>query len=357
MKRKVGITLALFAMAALAWSCGMVVSAHAGEQGHWSAMPLGIRDTSMPPKGFYMSVIDMYYGSDTFKDRDGNKFSSLSVSGTATRDLTILGNSVPVTITGNLNADFDINLDIFSQLVALIWVPGYKILGADYAFMAMPSWGYTRVDVKATANAAGTISVGNRTQTFSAGQTVDIMDQDTGFGDLYVQPLWLSWRGKNYEIGASYGLWCPTGFYDKDNIANVGMGFLTQQVQATGYYYPFGNHGTALMVRPTYEWNSRKIDKDVQPGQVITLEYGIVHAINPRLELGVTGYNVWQISEDQGSAAANKGVLDRVNGFGALATFWVIQHKFAITGKYNQEYGAKDRFEGTAWCINGLYIF
>lgn len=329
----------------------------AGEQGHYSSMPLGVRDTTMPPKGFYMQFIDMYYGSDTFKDRDANKLSSLSVSGTATRDLTLPGHSIPITITGNLNADLDINLNMFAQLIALIWTPGVKVLGADYAFMALPSWGYTRVDVKTTANATGTVSVGGITKTISASNTVEIMDQDTGFGDLFVQPIWLNWKGKNYEIGASYGLWCPTGFYDKDNIANVGMGFLTQQLQATAYYYPFGNHGTALMLRPTYEWNTKKIDKDVQPGQSCTLEYGIVHAINPRLELGLTGYNVWQVTEDHGSAAINRGVLDRVNGFGATVTYWVIQHKLAVTGKFNQEYMARDRFEGTAWSINGLYVW
>jgi len=217
--------------------------------------------------------------------------------------------------------------------------------------------GYTKVDVKVKANATGTISVGGESKVLSASKTAEIMDRNTGFGDLYVQPLWLNWRKKYYEIGVSYGLWCPTGFYDKDNIANIGMGFLTQQLQATAYYYPFGTHGTALMFRPTYEWNSKKIDKDVQPGQVCTLEYGIVQAINPRLEFGLTGYNVWQVTRDHGSAALNKEVLDRVSGFGATITCWAIQHKLAITGKFNQEYRAKDRFEGTAWALNGLLVW
>jgi len=246
----------------------------AGEQGHYSAMPLGVRDTAMPPvNGFFTAFFDMYYGSNTFKDRDANKLGPISVSGTAQRDLTVLGQSVPITITGNLNADIDVDLNMFMQLVAFIWKPDVKLLGADYAFMALPSWGYTRVDVKTKANAAGTIQVGSRVNTISASMTSKIMDQDTGFGDLYVQPIWLNWKGKNYEIGGSYGLWCPTGYYDKDNIANVGYGFLTQQLQATGYYYPFGKHTTALMLRPTWEWNTKKIDKDVQPGQVCTLEY------------------------------------------------------------------------------------
>jgi hypothetical protein len=354
MSRGLKIVAVIFILVLNAIVTGLV---YAGEQSHWSPMPIGIKDTMMPPKGFYMAAFDMYYSSDTFKNRDGDTFKSLSATTTTTTDLSVLGQSIPVTITGNLAANFDIDLSMFTQLIALIWAPGWKILGADYAFMALPSWGYTNVDVKANTSAAATISVGGNTRTLTAAGTVHIHDENTGFGDLYVQPVWLDWRGKHYDIGVSYGVWCPTGFYDKDNIANVGMGFTTQQLQSTAYYFPFGTHKTALMVRPTYEWNSEKIDEDVRPGQTATLEYGISHVIHPRVELGLSGYNVWQVTEDQGSDAINKGVLDRVNGFGALITVWVIPHKFSITGKYNQEYMARDRFEGTAWSINGLWIW
>ena len=84
----------------------------AGEQSHWSSMPIGVKDTMMPPKGFYVAAFDMYYSSDTFKNRDGNTFKSLSATTTATTDLSILGHSVPVTITGNLAANFDIDIGV-----------------------------------------------------------------------------------------------------------------------------------------------------------------------------------------------------------------------------------------------------
>ncbi len=329
----------------------------AGEQGHYSPMPISARDTIMPTKGLYLVSYDMYYSSDTFKDRDGNKFDSMSASGTLTKDITVLGHSVPVTITGNLTADLDINLDTFIQMIPVMWVPGFKILGADYAFFIAPVWGYTRVDVDAKASAAGTISVGGISKTVTANKTVNVHDENTGFGDLYVQPIWLDWRGKQYDVGISYGVYCPTGFYDKDNIANIGLGFLTQQVQVSAYYYPFENKATALFVRPTYEWHSKKIDKHVQPGQNITLEYGLSQYIHPRAEIAVMGYNEWQLSEDHGSEAANKEVLNRVSGIGAQVTCWAVENKCAITGKFNKEYWAEDRFEGMAWSINVLWIF
>ena len=67
-----------------------------------------------------------------------------------------------------------------------------------------------------------------------------------------------------------------------------------------------------------------KIDEHVQPGQDITLEYGLSQFIHPRAEIAVVGYNTWQISEDRGVDATNRGVLDRVVGIGAQVTCWVV---------------------------------
>ncbi|RJP56378.1 MAG: transporter [Candidatus Auribacter fodinae] len=329
----------------------------AGEQGHYSPMPMGLRDCVMPPKGLYLLAFDMYYSSDTFKDSSGKTVDSLSVSNSTTRHISLPGRSLPVTITGNLTVDIDTDLDLFTQLVALTWVPDIKILGADYAFLILPSWGYMRVDLEATANAEATISVGRISRTVSPNRSVKVEDHITGFGDLYVQPIWLDWRGKYSDLGISYGVYCPTGSYDKDNIANIGYGFLTQQVQMSGYYYPFENKATAFMIRPTYEWHSKKIDKNVQPGQNITLEYGVSQYIHPRIEIAANGYHQWQVSDDHGSEAVNTDVSDRVNGFGTQITCWLIEHKCAITGKFNKEYSAKDRFEGIAWLLNVTWIF
>lgn len=334
-----------------------VHSCFAGEQGHYSSMPLGVRDYVMPPKGFYLLVYDMYYASDTFKDSRGKKLDSLSTSTSITKNISLPGRSVPIRVTGNLTADIDVNLDTFNQLFALTWVSDIKILGADYAFLLLPSWGYMQVELEAKANAVASISVGRINKTLTANRSVEIVDRKAGFGDLYVQPIWLGWRGKHYDLGVTYGLYCPTGAYDKDDIANIGLGFLTQQVQTQGYYYPFENKATAFMVRPTYEWHSKKIDKDVQPGQDITLEYGISQYLHPRIEVAAIGYHQWQLSEDHGSKAANTSVLDRVNGFGTQITGWALENKCAITGKFNKEYSAKDRFEGIAWSLNVTWIF
>ena len=333
-------------------------TAYAADMGHYSPDSNGVRDYVMPSqKGFTFSADNTYYSSDAFMGPGGHKFDSLSASGTATEYIDIHHKSIPVTVTGNATADFDFKLNDFTQSFDLTWVPDVKFLGADYAATISPSWGYARTAVKVNANSTCTVSVGNISKSFSANDTKDIMEQNTGFGDLYVQPLWLAWRGQHHDIGLSYGFYAPTGYYSRGSIANVGLGFWTQQVQANGYYYPFASQATALVVRPTYEWNSRKIDEDVTPGQTITFEYGVSQYVHPRAEIAVLGYNQLQLMGEHGSEATNKGVQSYTAGIGALAKWWVIENKCAIAAKFNQEYGTKFNFRGDAWSLNATWIF
>jgi hypothetical protein len=337
-------------------SC-LVESAIAGEQGHYSPAPIAVRDYILPPKGFYVVVYNPYYHSGTFKDSSGDKFDSITSTGTITRHVSIAGHDVPVTLTGTLNAKLDLKVDSATQMIALLWSSEDKILGADYGFLIAPAWGYMRLKAKANLSGAGTITIGNRSRTLAGSGSAMIEDDKMGLADLMVEPLWLAWRGKHYDIGLSNTFFFPTGAYDKDDLANVGFGFFTNRLQANFYYYPFENKATAFMITPTYEWNSKKIDKDVQPGQVITLEYGISQYLHPRLEVAVHGYSQWQVSEDHGSAAANKDVKDRINGIGGHITWWAVKNKCAVVGKYIKEYGAKDRFEGAFGSLNVTWIF
>jgi hypothetical protein len=329
----------------------------AGEQGHYTPAPMAIRDFVVPPKGVYFLNYNTFYSADTFIDEEGDELSSLTVDGTLTRDVSIRNQSVPVTITGTATIDLDLDIDVFVQVLGVAVVTDKKILGADYGFMILPSWGYTNVEARATADAVGTISVGGVTKPFTAGTSVSIEDDQTGLGDLFVMPLWLGWHGRHYDISLSWGGYLPTGAYDKDDIANIGYGFFTSQTQASFYYYPIEDQSTAIMVSPTWEWHSDNIDKDVQPGQNFTIEYGIGQYLHELLEVGVHGFHQWQITEDSGDDAVNTDTKDKVSGIGGQVTWWPIKDRLALVGKYVHEYGTEDRLEGKFWQINATWIF
>ncbi len=340
-------------------SLAFPVHSFAGEQGHYVPAPMAVRDYVMPPKGFYVVGYDTYYHADSLKDSSGHSIDSKQVTGTLTMNVPTKYGSIPMVFTGTLNADFGFKVNSAMQSVAFVWTTENKILNADYGFMLIPSWGYTSVKIDVQASAAGTVKVGSLpARSFSSGEEILIKDSQMGLGDLVVQPLWLAWRGKPYDVSFSYAVTLPTGAYDKDNIANVGMGFFSQRVQTAVYLYPLNNNkATALMLTPTYEWNSRKIDKNVTPGQTMTIEYGLSQYVHPRVEIGFTGYNQWQISNDTGSAATDKNTKDTVSGIGTHLTYWAIKDRCSITGKVSQEYAAKDRFQGVFGSLNFALIF
>ncbi len=368
---KIRILLFLVIAINLIFSPGNVFG---GEQGHYLAGVMGVRDLDQPPKGVYFAVYDLYYHAGEYQDSSGNELDSISlarsVGGSVTREINLIGGrSIPVTLRGsataNLDVDLDIQLDMILHQPSVVWATGLKILGADHAVLVGVPFGYVDIDVEGNAvlraSATGTLEIGGISRSISlagtAQRSFEIEDNKYGFGDMLVQPVWLQWSDyKNYSVGTTYSFYAPTGAYDEGDIANVGMGFWTHQWQAYGYYYLLGG-ATAFHYRTTYELHSYKYDKDVRPGQNMTIEYGLSQYLHERFAVGVLGYHGWQITDDHGSAALNKSEHDRYNGIGGEINFWPVKGKLLVTGRVSTEYNNKDRFEGILAAFNITWAF
>ena len=334
-----------------------VQSAYAGTTGHYYPGVPGMRDIIMPPEGFYAIYYNPIYGSDDLRDAHGKELSHFSKSETQTRFINVEGQTVPVTLSGNLSADISTAMMFTTEQLLLYWVPGWKFLGADYAMLLMPSLGYVSIKGKIKARETGTISIGDTTHTVTANQGIKFKSDDYGFGDMLVQPVMLDWRGKHYDVGVNYGFFAPTGAYSEKRAANVGMAFWTQQFQAFGAYYFDKYHKTALITTTTYNLNSKRYSQDLTPGQSMTIEYALSHYMNSRVEVGVCGYDQWQISPDRGKAARNTNVFYQIHAIGGQFTGWIIKEKLSLTTKCYYEYYGVDRFKGILGTANVIWVF
>ncbi len=335
----------------------VIQSAYAGTIGHYYPGVLGMRDIIMPPKGFYTIYYNPIYGSNDLRNAHGGKISHFSESVSETKFLDVHGQQVPLTLSANLSADIKTAMMFTTEQLLLLWVPGWKFLGADYAMLIAPSLGYVSIKAKLKVNATGTVSIGSLSKTVSKDETVKYKSDDYGFGDMLVQPLMLDWRGKHYDVGVNYGFWAPTGSYSEKRAANVGMSFWTQQFQVFGAWYFDKYHKTALITTGTYDLNSKSYSKDLAPGQSMTLEYALSHYMNSRIEVGVCGYDQWQISPDKGKAARNTNVFYQIHAIGGQFTGWVIKEKLSLTAKCYYEYYGVDRFKGILGTANLIYVF
>ncbi len=303
---------------------GMLLAAPSGwaqEVGHYVPGVANIRDFTMPPKGCYYVQYNSFYSSDTFKNSNGIKVDTVTI--------------------GDTIIMVELDVDVFSITPTLICNTGLKVLGAEYAFYAALS--------VANSSLGATLTIRD--------QGLTVNESQVAFGDLYLQPLWLGWRGKRYDLSAGYGFYAPLGQYTPRARDNVGLGFWSHEFRGSGTYYVTEKRTTALMLTVNYELNAdRKQGFDLKPGDYIAAEWGLSQYLSERLEVGFAGSHIWQITDDTGADRRNT-VHDRVHGMGFQAGYWPIKQKLNLTGRLLWEFGARDRLEGTWLNIALTYIF
>ena len=303
--------------------------------GHYLPGMFNTRDFFVPEKeGVYTALYLGNYLTNTLKDKNGNNTNNAVFEGPAGNKLTA-------------NLDTHIDLNIISPV--FMWNTGYKIFGADYAmYIALP---FTSTSVGATLSAFSNINL--EQQANFRGTSVSGSNNGTiGLNDIYVQPLWLDWRGKHYDIAAGYGFYAPTGKYSPDGGANnIGLGFWAHQLQLAGAYYPFDNQGTALTLAGTYEINQKTAGKSFVQGSHFTLNWGIDQFLpitdDVLLNIGPAGYLQWQVQANHGADQPQfLNSNNRVYGVGGQIGVAAPKLNSQVTFHYFTEFDAQARPQG-----------
>jgi hypothetical protein len=198
------------------------------------------------------------------------------------------------------------------------------------------------------------------------GKSVD--QTNYAWGDMFVEPIWLQWSLKHFDIDFAEGFYAPVGKYDTNNVtvasttvtvpssSNVGMGFWTNQMQASTAWYPFDNKGTAVAAALTWEINSKMEHVDLTPGQRLTVNWGasqylpVTKDLSRLIEVGLTGYDQWQVTNDSGNLADN--VNDQIHAVGGQIGYTIVPASVAINFRYLHEYSARDRFMGDWYSVS-----
>jgi len=314
--------------------------------GHYAAGVINLRDLVMPPKGFYYEQYNPFYYSDGYYNDQGKKLKTLEFN----RSIRIFGFPIDVRVDANI----DLKIKSYAFSPTFIYSTGKKILGANYGFFISPSYGYLdgKLDIEVTKVAIDGIEIKGL-----KGKHLKYEESRSGMGDLYVVPIWLDWSKERFDIFSTYGFYAPVGQYDEDHFLNIGQGFWSHELSLGGAYYLTKNKATAFVGNLNYEINGRKRDLDLRPGQNLGFEYGISQYLSERLEVCLTGYSVWQTTNDSGSDSRNKKTKDYVHGVGAQLGYWFVKDKFNASLRYTYEYKAKDRFKGQMASLNLTYVF
>jgi hypothetical protein len=244
MKKSITLTLAMGA--------AMLAVSGARAEENWAPHLAGVFEGSeagaLPPQGVYF------------------------VNETLLTGTTLYGDSGSPSPTG-------IKADIAVDVPILLWVPGVKFLGADYALGIAQPFDY--VSTRQPGAHAGGTNLGT----------------GTGLFNTLLIPAELSWKLPNdFYVKTALGIYLPDGDFeraDKMAIANgMGFGALEPSVGVSWLH-----DGWNASVSFAYNYNFKNTKTDYQSGDVIDADYTLTKTFG-KWTVGAGGYTELQLAKD-----------------------------------------------------------
>jgi hypothetical protein len=286
---------------------------------------MGVRDYSNPGQdGLFIIDYNIFLNANTYYNKSGEKADGIEDPS---------GNTIPL----------DINISGYINSLMLVYAtPKLEFLGdAQYLFIVAPNF--------TTANTM--VGLGELTN----GKTVK--GGVSGFGDLAISPIMLSWALNKFDITGGYLFYAPTGRYKTGADNNVGLGYWSHILQVSTYFYPKPDKSTAFLLMPSYEIHSKIKDVDITPGSRFMLEYGISQYLSDKFEVTLQGGHAWQIGEDSGNDIYwDTSVKDQMSIFGAGIGYWLLLDKLYLNAKYSTTYSLKQHFKTNTFQLEIILI-
>jgi hypothetical protein len=286
------------------WACAPKILL---AQAHFTPGVADIRDYPLPDPAVYAIVYNFGYITSDPADNNGNNVTQVLVGP-----------------PGGPFAPLNVKVDVKMYALApnFLWVPSRNFLGGHYGAFITPTF--------SNANIGTALSTVN-------GQGANPQTARFAVGDLFVQPLWLGWNRKHFDIAAGYGFYAPVGKYNTTTINfpsgpqtitaadNTGLGYWTNQLQGNVTWYPSPKRGTAITSTLTVEFNSTQRNTGYTNGDFVTWNWGLSQYLpldktfRYLADLGLTGYSQWQVTDSTGPGVKNPAYHDLVHGIGLQA--------------------------------------
>lgn len=252
--------------------------------GHYVAGVEGQQAASVPPPGTYYLGYLVHYDIDSFR-------------APGSRDALPGDNSGTVTALAN----------------RLAWISPHKLLGAD--------WGMeTIVPVLRKSLQIGAVGFDAR---------------DSGVGDVYLGPLVLGWHGPAWDAVAAAGVWLDNA--SSATSAAPGNGYRSTMLTLGGTLHSDATRIASASALMRYEINGRN-DAGFRPGRQVTLEWGVGRQVGP-VQLGLVGYQQWQVGRDEGAGASD--VKSARHALGAEVVWPRMDIGLILKGAFYREYRAQ----------------
>lgn len=171
-------------------------------------------------------------------------------------------------------------------------------------------------------------------------------DTRTGLGDITVNPFILAWHRPDLHWAIGLDINIPTGSYDKDRANNIGANYWSFEPLAAVTWLP--GDGWQVNAKAMYNIKLENPDTDYRSGDELHVDYTIGKSITDNLTLGVGGYWIHQVNDDEKNGVG-QGKKARVLSVGPQLK-WDIGHT-SLIAKWHHEVYARDAFEGDRFML------
>jgi hypothetical protein len=291
--------LILFCLLALFMAAPATAPATEGGGSHYPNGAEDFMSGAAPPPGTYLINYMNFYTSNKFRLRHGNE--------------------IP-----------DFKLNAFAEVVRVVHITKYQILGANWGVHAFVP--VANVDVR--------LPYGSQSR--------------FGLGDIIVDPFILSWHSKNLHVTTGVDVYIPTGAYNKDRLANIGRRYWTFEPVIAATIVT--NEGLEFSAKLMYDFNTKNTATEYTSGNEFHADYTIGYKIGA-FNLGVGGYFYKQVTDDKvnGMKVGEDGFRGQVFAVGPQVKY--DYKNMSFIAKYQRELAVENRPEGNNFWFKFVYAF
>ncbi|MFA7429619.1 MAG: transporter [Rhodospirillaceae bacterium] len=168
-------------------------------------------------------------------------------------------------------------------------------------------------------------------------------DTNTGLGDITVNPFILAWHRPNLHYAVGLDINIPTGKYSATRALgnNIGANYWSFEPLLAVTWLP----GDGWEVNGKFMYNTKLENKDTnyQSGDEIHVDYTVGKTVAENLTLGVGGYWVHQITDDERNGVAQNNKA-RVFSVGPQIKYQA--GATSLIAKWHHEVESKSAFQG-----------
>jgi hypothetical protein len=196
---------------------------------------------------------------------------------------------------------------VYANSSTLLYQTPWKILDGQYA--AAVTIPYVWMEVKGNVQ-IGPIT-GNR------------RDTANGVGDIELLPLMLGWTNGDLKFGTTFGIYAPTGEYEKGRLANVGKNYWTFE-PGLSVSWLSSKIGTEVSLFAGGDFSTKNDKTDYQSGDVFHLDATVAQHLplfGGSIGAGANAFYYQQVSGDSGNGASLGDFEGRTIGVGPVLSY------------------------------------